>query len=375
MAKDTKGKICRAALKLFSENQYETVSVAEVCRQAEVSNGVFYRYFNKKEEIFRSLIDNFLIEFERELSDISGYSVEEKLLSFIKVILEVGRRHQQEITIFREGQYRLYGYEDTLRDLYIRSAESVFSRVISEVEYLYIVSGLRFCSIRALYHNRETAPELIRDFILNGVFSGFTDKGEDYAIPEAFTLQKATSCENSYEKLIRSGTKLFGKSGFHNIGVADITRDSQLAVGTFYSYFESKEQFLNTIVIHIGEKTRHYLSEKIQNHDSNRLEQEIWGIWYFLNYFNKHLEYYSIVREAEFVGKDVVGDYYDAFEAGYIKNLSMIDGDKRQHAANFLIGLAHYTGIEVLHRQRINNVPDFLNMLSELLRTGIPISK
>ncbi len=373
MAKDTKDKICRAGLKLFSENQYETVSIAEVCRQAELSNGVYYRYFKKKEDLFRMLIDRFLIEFEKELIEITGNSIEEKLLSFIKVILEIGRKHRQEITIFREGQYRLYGYEDTLRDLYIRSAENVFGRTISEAEYIYVVSGLRFCSTRALYDNRKTDPENIRNFILNGIFPGFPIQEDSYAIPETFTSLQVRPVKNSYDKLIESGIKLFGKSGFHNIGVADITRDSQLAVGTFYSYFESKEQFLNTIVLHIGVNTRHYLSEKLQNHSGDRLEQEVWGIWYFLNHFNKHLEYYSIVREAEFVGKDVVSNYYDAFEAGYMKNLMMIEEGKRVHASNFLIGLAHYTGIEVLHRQRIENVPDFLNKLATLLSTGISI--
>ena len=48
MAKDTPDKIRRAALKLFSTRWFETVSIAEICREAEVSNGVLYRYYSNK---------------------------------------------------------------------------------------------------------------------------------------------------------------------------------------------------------------------------------------------------------------------------------------------------------------------------------------
>jgi len=370
MAKDTKNKICTAALDLFSSNQFEVVSIAQICRYAQVSNGVYYRYFKNKEELLRTLIDDFLIQFEKELTDIHGNTIEEKVLQFITVILKVGKEHNREIAIFREGQYRLYGYEDTLRNLYIRSAEYVFERTISEVEYLYIVSGLRFCSTRVLYDNKSFEPENIRDFILNGVFSTIDLNINKDDIPEDFKSPVEEEPDASYEKLIRCGIFLFGKSGFHKIGVADITRECGFAVGTFYTYFESKEKFLNTIVLYIGEKTRHYLSKNVHNH-GNRLNQEIRGIWHFLNYFNNRLEYYSIVREAEFVGKEVVSQYYDAFEHGYLKNLDSIPEDKRINAANFLIGLSHYTGIEVLHRERIKDIPQFLVELAVLLKNGI----
>ena len=45
---NVKDKIIKSAIELFSKNWYETVSVAEICRHAELSNGVFYNYFNFK---------------------------------------------------------------------------------------------------------------------------------------------------------------------------------------------------------------------------------------------------------------------------------------------------------------------------------------
>jgi len=44
----TKDRLIESALESFSERWYETVSVAEICRNANLSNGVFYRYFKDK---------------------------------------------------------------------------------------------------------------------------------------------------------------------------------------------------------------------------------------------------------------------------------------------------------------------------------------
>jgi len=54
VARDTLPRLQSAGLGLFSEQWYEIVSVAEICRRAGVSNGAFYRYFPGKEELNRS---------------------------------------------------------------------------------------------------------------------------------------------------------------------------------------------------------------------------------------------------------------------------------------------------------------------------------
>jgi Transcriptional regulator len=50
----SKGRLVQAAIEQFSAKWYGTVSVAEICRAAGLSNGLFYRYFQSKEEIFQA---------------------------------------------------------------------------------------------------------------------------------------------------------------------------------------------------------------------------------------------------------------------------------------------------------------------------------
>ena len=49
---ETEERLVAAAVQLFSKKWYGTVSVAEICRQASLSNGVFYRYYGGKEALF-----------------------------------------------------------------------------------------------------------------------------------------------------------------------------------------------------------------------------------------------------------------------------------------------------------------------------------
>ncbi len=366
----TPAKIRDAALDLFSRRWFETVSVAEICRAAGVSNGVFYRYHRGKEALVRALVDEFLTVFESEVTGIRGASLDERVGTLVTAVFNAGVHHTPMVTIFREAQYRFPEYEERLRDIYRRSCREVLGREVSEAEYLYAISGLRFNSTRAIYDGLDRRADLLARFVLEGIFPDASAAASRVAVPADFPRIHEEEPADSRARLIRNGMKLIGSRAYHEIGVADIARESGLAVGTFYSYFSSKEEFLAEIVGQIGRQTRHYLSEQARTH-ATRLEQEAYGVWHFLSYFNGHPEYYSLVREAEFVAKPWVRRYYDAFEAGYMENLPFADEAERRVAANFLMGLSHYVGIEALLNRRIPDIPAFIAELTTLMCTGV----
>lgn len=370
MATKTPARLRDAALSLFSSRWFETVSIAEVCREAGVSNGVFYRYYRRKDDIVRVLLDEFLAHLQEEITDPAGDTVEERLTSLIRAVYDAGIHYAAQVTVFREGQYRFPEYEERLRAIFMDACEHVYARPVSEAEYLYTISGLRFTSTRAIYDGLPRQAETIARFILEGLFPGEAASAALVHVPAEFPRIPPEEPTDSRERLIASGMRLIGRRAYHEIGVADIARETGLAVGTFYTYFESKEAFFSQIVEQIGRRTRRYLSRQAAAHHT-RLEQEAYGVWHFLSYFNQHPEYYAIVREAEFVAKPWVRRYYDAFEEGYMESLPIEDPDARRTAANFLMGLSHYVGIEVLLTHRITDVPAFITELTQLMVQGV----
>lgn len=360
MTRDTRERIRNTAVDLFSRKWYETVPVAEICREAGISNGLFYRYYRNKMELVTEILDTFLERFSAELAPVSDVT------SFVRVVADVALTHGPEVSVFREGQYRLTGYEGRLRNLYMETLRRIYGRMCTEAEYLYAVSGLRFLSTRALYTGRTFDRTLVERFLSLGVFPGAVSVGprNDICLPVEDRPFDTRS------RLLEAGITMFGRKGYHGVGVSDVVRAAGLSVGTFYIHFESKERFLTEIIDLIGRRTRRHLSREIQR-GANRLQQELDGYACFILFFGRHHEYYQIVREAEFVAAEAVRDYYDAFRRGYENNLTVLDEEARPVAAEFLMGLAHYLGIEVIFSNRIDRVEPVLKEIGILLSRGI----
>jgi hypothetical protein len=49
--------ILNAAAKIFASEGYHHASISDICKNAGISNGALYKYFNNKEDMFLSIID------------------------------------------------------------------------------------------------------------------------------------------------------------------------------------------------------------------------------------------------------------------------------------------------------------------------------
>jgi len=362
-----------AARDLFSEKWYETVSVVEICRRARLSNGVFYRYFKNKEDIFFKLLNEIVIYYEEGFSTISGKSFEDRMDKFLDTIVKSGvGDYKKDILIYREGQYRYPKYEQHLRDLYGKGVSLVLLRETSQAEQLFISGIARFIIIRYIFNGVSYDKTKIKKIITDGIFY---NEIKNYSLifdDENVIYPHILKGESARSKLLSSGIELFGTKGYYKTDIHDITRNAGYSVGTFYLYFESKEAFLEEIVKIIGKKTRRFLTIN-QKKQLNRAENELRGIYLFLKYFESNSEYYKIVRESEFIVKKAANDYYDRFEKGYVENLERTKIEDKKLLANSLMGISHYTGIDRIFLKRIKDIKSVLKELSIYLTHGIRI--
>jgi AcrR family transcriptional regulator len=364
----TKEKLLLSALDLFSSNWYETVSIAEICRNAGLSNGIFYKYFNNKEAIFKELLDRYLAISSDRLNEITEPSVEKELERFLRGMIEDSRVHRKLFTVYREGQYRFPRYEKKLREICIDYFQRLYNREVEEAEYIYLVSSVRFLSMRAVYDQLEVDNATLHSLLLNGFFTEGISS-EDRIFSTNHTPLTLPS-HNSRNRLIEAGIKLFGRRGYYHINVYDVAKEAGFSVGTFYLYFPSKETFLAEIVRTIGTRTRRFISVNL-NTSLNRTEQEIQGMYLFYEHFKQNRSYYSIVREAEFVVNEEVTTYYDKFERGYNKTLNHIKSEDKKLVANALMGLSHYFGIESIFSRNVDNIQSTILRIGRLLHQGM----
>ena len=346
---DTRGKILDAARELFSRKWYGVVSVADICRTASVSNGVFYRYFRNKNAVFTLLIERFITIIEATLASIAPVSdPKQGWRHFIELLIDSFDTHRDLLRIFREGQYRYYEYERRLGRCYHRELTRIFGRSFSPVEMLYVLSGLRFCAARATFDNVPIRADDLLRVVCGGIFDHAAGPDRDSVFTIEVTPLPIVLGENFRDKLLTSGRVLFGEQGYHEVNIHDIPRAAGLSVGGFYTYFPSKESFYTEIIERVGHDIRRFIKRNIDA-GLNRIDQEAQGLYLFCFYLSLDKTAYNLVREGEFVVPGTVKAYYDAFQDGYLKNLSGTGDLDRTTVANFLLGLSHYLGIELLY--------------------------
>ncbi len=376
---ETGERLVAAAVELFSRKWYGTVSVVEVCRAAGLSNGIFYRYFDGKEALFKVILGRVLDMVKEAVEGADGATPRERVRNYTEVITRFSADHGDLVSVFREGQYRYLEYERRLVAIYIRSLGAVLGREIGLAEYLFALGGLRFCAITWAFNAEPANPDASCAIVCDGLFRGLSfDPARVFggtATPLPIALE-----EGARDRLLRSGRRLFGGKGYFETNIHEVTDGARLSVGAFYTYFESKEAFYAELIAKVGHDVRAFISGNLAAPGSeplNALEFELRGLWLWLVYLSIDKYCYNIVREAEFVLPSAVRDYYGAFAAGYRKRppqfriCAAAPEIDEETAIKYLMGLAHYFGIETAFDESPKNARALVETIGGYLARGL----
>ena len=140
----------------------------------------------------------------------------------------------------------------------------------------------------------------------------------------AVSADKAPRTERgrrTVRKLLEAAAQEFGQRGFHEAAITGITSRAGVALGTFYTYFESKEELFRALVRDMSQATRAHVAEAVRG-APDRLAAERIGLAAFIAFTRKHPELYRIIEEAQFVAEDVYREHYLTFVEGYRQGLA-----------------------------------------------------
>ncbi len=141
-------------------------------------------------------------------------------------------------------------------------------------------------------------------------------------------IPKTRRGRETREKLLQAAEIEFGEKGFHEAAISGITQRAGVALGTFYVYFDSKEEIFRALVSYMGHLTRHWISERVSE-SPDRLSAERQGIEAFIGFVREHSNRDQIVSEAQFVAEDAFREYYTVFADAYRQNLERA-GEKNE---------------------------------------------
>ncbi|UVO52472.1 TetR/AcrR family transcriptional regulator [Sphingomonas sp. SUN019] len=92
----------------------------------------------------------------------------------------------------------------------------------------------------------------------------------------------------------------FGERGFHAASISSITRRANVALGSFYTYFDSKDAVFRALVRDMSDQVRDHVAPAIRA-ANGQIAAERAGLLGFLEFVRDHKELYRIIDEAEFV--------------------------------------------------------------------------
>ena len=189
-------------------------------------------------------------------------------------------------------------------------------------------------------------------------------------------IPKTRRGRKTREKLLHAAEAEFGERGFPEASIASITQRAGVALGTFYVYFESKEEIFRALVSYMGELTRQWIGERVAE-SPDRLTAERRGVEAFIEFVRAHRNLYRVVSMAQFVAEDAFRDYYSVFASAYEENLKRaVDaGEIREGDCEVrswaLIGMTVFLGMRFADWDEERPADEIAAEVSDLIARGM----
>ena len=150
--------ILEAAKRAFSENGYEATSIADIARNAQISDGLVYRYFRNKRELLYEVLKKF---YERILLDLETQVF--KYALFPARLEALILRHLQ-VFVSDTDLCRLFISE-------VRTASDYEGSPIQELNRLYTSVLIRIVkdAVKTGEVRSDVSPKLLRDVIFGAI--------------------------------------------------------------------------------------------------------------------------------------------------------------------------------------------------------------
>lgn len=116
--------------------------------------------------------------------------------------------------------------------------------------------------------------------------------------------------ERTLRKILDAARDEFGERGFSDSSIVGITQRAGVALGTFYTYFDSKEALFQALVRDMSGQVRDHVAPVLRS-STETIEGEGKALEAFLRFAREHRDVYRIIDEAEFVDPRAYREHYE----------------------------------------------------------------
>ena len=179
-------------------------------------------------------------------------------------------------------------------------------------------------------------------------------------------------------RLLDAAAAEFGERGFHEASISGITRRAGTALGSFYTYFDSKDAIFTALVRDMSARVATTAAAAVSA-GSTGLVREREALEGFLRFAREHKEIYRIIDEAEFADPQSYRAHYEGTAQRIAARLddgvaqgTLRAGDQEVRAWA-LMGMNVFLGLRFGVWDASRPVEDIAGVAADLLRDGLSI--
>lgn len=291
-----RASILESATRVFSEKGFFESTISDIARGAGIAESAVYHHFRGKEDILFTIPKDgmkiFLTNLNDQLEGIKG--AENKIRKLIW-------HHCKYFTTNRE-------YTDVLL-LECRSNTRFYnSKAYSLIkDYSKIIIDILDEGMREGVICNLASPGLVRDMImgtvdhaaLSWVFKDYPSpleraEGISELILSSLRSKKGIkrnlgSKEEKRKRIVEAATKIFAEKGYDGATISEIAKEAEVADGTIYEYYKSKED----LIVNIPEENLLELLSYIEEMSPEKKLERV--ILFCFRFFNNNRYFTSIL--------------------------------------------------------------------------------
>lgn len=197
-------------------------------------------------------------------------------------------------------------------------------------------------------------------------------------------LTRIEKTELTYRALIAAAAKVIGKYGYADATIARITQEANVAQGTFYNYFSSRQELFDKLLPLVGVDLIDFIrSRRAEN--ASLIEKEREGFTAFFDFLLDVPGFFRLLTEAETIAPVAHKAHIKNMVSGYVRSLTRekAEGELANYSeaelevlAYILISARHYLAMRFayddggVHRLPVWVVDTYAKFLTHGLSGG-----
>jgi len=177
-------------------------------------------------------------------------------------------------------------------------------------------------------------------------------------------------------KLLDAAAIEFGDKGFHEASITGITSRAGTALGTFYTYFDSKDEIFRALVNDLSDRVRVTAAQALTG-EMSPFETERRALAAFLDFAREHKEIYRIIDESEFVDPASYRNHYESTARRILERLhkgarqGAFRDDLQEEHAWAIMGMNVFLGLRYSIWSEEGSADRIADIANSILKDGI----